>query len=95
MAQRSRIIQTGSGNATIGGGKRHVDGDDDDAGSGISILPLNNKASILRAFSSICIGCAAVFLSQHKLWRDECKSVAGDPTEDIWVGIRGGVGFHG
>ena len=43
---------------------------------------------MLRAFSSIRIVRAVVFLLQHKSWRDECKLVARDPTEDIRVGIR-------
>ena len=43
MAQRSRIIQTEAGNATIGSYKRYGDGDDTDAGSDISLLPLNDK----------------------------------------------------
>ena len=43
MARRLRIIQTNSGNATVGSGERHVNGGDDDAGSEISLLPLNNK----------------------------------------------------
>ena len=43
LAQRSRIIQTEAGNVTVGSSKRHVDGDDNEAGSGIYLLPLNNK----------------------------------------------------
>ena len=38
-----RIIQTEAGNATVGRGKRHVGGDDDNAGSEISIFLLNDK----------------------------------------------------
>ena len=47
------------------------------------------KAFMLRAFSSIWIGRAVVFLLQKKLWWEERESVAGDPTEDIRFGIRG------
>ena len=43
MARRLRIIQTEAGNATIGSDKRHGNGDDDDAGSDIYLLLLNNK----------------------------------------------------
>ena len=43
MARHSRIIQTDSGNATVGSRDRHGDGDDDDAGSNISLLPMNYK----------------------------------------------------
>ena len=43
MAQGSRIIQTDSGNATVGSRDRHGDRDDDDAGSNISLLPMNYK----------------------------------------------------
>ena len=49
---------------------------------------LTIKELMLRAFSSIWIVRAVVFLLQHKSWRDECKLVARDPTEDIRVGIR-------
>ena len=43
MARGSRIIQTEAGNATVGSDERHGDGDDDDAGSEIPLLPLNDK----------------------------------------------------
>ena len=35
MARRSQIIQTDAGNATVGSGKRHGDGDENDVGSDI------------------------------------------------------------
>ena len=89
MARHLRIIQTEAGNVTVGSSKRHVDGDDNEAGSGIYLLPLNNKGILLRAFYSIWIDRAAVFLSQQKLWWDKRESVAGDTTEDIWFGICG------
>ena len=44
---------------------------------------------MLRAFSSIWINRAVVFLSQQKLWQDKHELVARDPTEDIQVGICG------
>ena len=43
MARRLRIFQTEAGYAEIGIIKRHGDGDDDDAGSDIFLLPLNDK----------------------------------------------------
>ena len=43
MARRLRIIQTEAGNATVGSGERHGDGDKYDAGSETSLLPLNDK----------------------------------------------------
>ena len=43
MARRARIIQTEDRNATVGRGKRHGDGDENDVGSEISLLLLNNK----------------------------------------------------
>ena len=43
MAQRLRIIQTEAENATVWSGKRHDDGDDNDAGYEISLLPLYDK----------------------------------------------------
>ena len=43
MARCLWVIYTKSGNATIGSDKRHGDGDYDEAGSEISLLPLNNK----------------------------------------------------
>ena len=43
MARLLRRIHTESGNATIGSGKQHGDGDDDDSGSDIYLLPLNDK----------------------------------------------------
>ena len=43
MVQRLRIFQTEAGNATVGSGKRHGDGDNYDAGSEISLLLLYNK----------------------------------------------------
>ena len=42
---------------------------------------------MLRAFSSIWIGCAVVFLSQNKSLREKHESVAGDLTEDIGIVI--------
>ena len=43
MARRSRIFQTEAGNDTVGISKRYDDGEDNDAGSEISLLPLYNK----------------------------------------------------
>ena len=43
MVRRLRIIQTEAWNSTIRSGERHGDGDNDDAGSEISLLPLNYK----------------------------------------------------
>ena len=45
LARRLRIISTKSGNATVGSGNLHGggDGDYDETGSEISLLPLNNK----------------------------------------------------
>ena len=43
MAQRSRIIQTEAGNATVGGDEQHGDGEDNSTGPDISLLPLNDK----------------------------------------------------
>ena len=43
MAQRLRVIHTEAGNATVGSGDRHGTGEDDDAGSEIYLLPLNDK----------------------------------------------------
>ena len=43
MAICLRIIQTEAGNATVGSVKRHGDGDDDNAGSDISLLTLYSK----------------------------------------------------
>ena len=43
LARRSRIIHTEDGNTTVGSGKWHGDGDDNEAGSDISLLPLNDK----------------------------------------------------
>ena len=43
MARRMQIIHTQDGNATVGSGERHSAGDNDDAGSEISLLPLNDK----------------------------------------------------
>ena len=43
MARRLRIIRTEAGNATVRSGERHGDGDDDDSGSEISIITLNDK----------------------------------------------------
>ena len=43
MARLLRIIHTEAGNATVGSGEKHGDGDNDDAGYEISILPLNDK----------------------------------------------------
>ena len=43
MARCLRIIQTEAGNATVGSVKRHGDGDDDNAGSDISLLTLYSK----------------------------------------------------
>ena len=42
MARRLWILHAEAGNATVGSGKRYVDGDNDDAGSEISLLPLND-----------------------------------------------------
>ena len=64
MAQGSRIIQTDSGNATVGSGKRHGDGDNNDVGYEIHLLPLNNK----EIHTEVPF-CAAVFLLQQKSWR--------------------------
>ena len=47
------------------------------------------KEFMLRAFSSIRIGRAVVLLLQQKSCLDKREYVAGDLTEDIWVGIRG------
>ena len=43
MARRLRIIHTEAGNATIGSGNWHGDGDNYEAGSEISLLNLNDK----------------------------------------------------
>ena len=43
MVQCSRRIQTEAGNATVGSGERHGDGDDNDGGSEISFLLLKDK----------------------------------------------------
>ena len=43
MTRCLRIIQTEAENATVGSGDQHVDGDDDDTGSEISLLLLNHK----------------------------------------------------
>ena len=43
MEQCSRIIQTEAGNTTVGSGKWYGDGDDDDVGSYISLLLLNDR----------------------------------------------------
>ena len=43
MKRHSRIIQTEAGNATVGSGEQHGDGDDDDAGFEISLILLNDK----------------------------------------------------
>ena len=43
MARHLQIIQTEARNVTIGSGERYGDGDDDEAGSEISLLPLNDK----------------------------------------------------
>ena len=43
MVRSLWIIQTEAGDATVGGGKWYGDGDDDDAGSDISLHPLNEK----------------------------------------------------
>ena len=43
MARRSHIIHTKSGNATVGRVEQHGGGDDNDVGSGISLLLLNDK----------------------------------------------------
>ena len=88
MAKRSQIIHTEAGNVTVGSSKRHGDGDHNYVGSEISLLPLNDKCIHAEDLFLNCIGRAAVFLSQQISWQDECELVAGDPTEDIWVGIR-------
>ena len=43
MARLLRRIQTEAENSTIGSGEPHGDGDDDDAGSDIYLLPMNDK----------------------------------------------------
>ena len=43
MVRRLRIFQTEAGNATVGSGDWHGDGDGDDAGSEIYLLPLYDK----------------------------------------------------
>ena len=43
MARHLLIFQTEAGNSSVGSNKRHVDVDDDDAGSDIFLLPLNDK----------------------------------------------------
>ena len=43
MARRLWIVHTEDGNATIGSGERHGDGDNNDAGSEIYLLLLNYK----------------------------------------------------
>ena len=43
IVQRLRMIYTEDGNTTVGRGKRHGDGDDNVAGSDISLLPMNDK----------------------------------------------------
>ena len=43
MSRRSRIIQIEAGNNTIGSGEQHGDGDNNDKGSEISSLILNDK----------------------------------------------------
>ena len=43
MARRSPITHNKAGNATIGSSERHGDGDNDDVGSEISLLLLNDK----------------------------------------------------
>ena len=47
------------------------------------------KEFMMRAFSSIWIGRAVVFLLQHKSRQEKRESVAGDIIEDIQVEIRG------
>ena len=58
------------------------DADADEDPFGFDMLPGGSDGKIW-------IVCVVVFLSQQKVWRDERDSVAGDPTEDIWVGICG------
>ena len=43
MARRLRLFQTEAGNATVGSNKRHGDGDSDDAGFEVYLLPLYDK----------------------------------------------------
>ena len=43
MARHSRIIHADSGNATVGSSEWHGDGDDNNTGSEIFLLPLNNR----------------------------------------------------
>ena len=43
MSRRSQIIQTKAGNNTVGISDRRGDGYEDEAGSEISIFPMNNK----------------------------------------------------
>ena len=43
MARSLRIIQTEDGNANVGSGNWNGNVDNNDAGSEISLLPLNNK----------------------------------------------------
>ena len=43
MSRHSRIIHNEARNATFGSSERYGDGDDDDTGYDISLLPLNDK----------------------------------------------------
>ena len=43
MSRRLRVIQTADGNVTVGSGEWNSDGDDDDAGSEISLLLMTDK----------------------------------------------------
>ena len=66
MVRRLRIFQTEAGNATVGSGDWHGDGDGDDTGLRYIYFHCTIKEFTLRAFYSIWIGRAVVFLSQQK-----------------------------
>ena len=65
MARRSRIIQTEAGNAIVRSGEWHDNGDNDDAGSEISLLMLNNRVIHAEGlFLNLYCPCSGVRLAE-------------------------------
>ena len=85
MERHLWIIQTETGNVTVGSGERHDDGDDDDAGSKISHLPLNNKGIHAEGLFLNWIGSTAVFLLQQKSWQDKRESNSSSIKSAIYM----------
>ena len=83
MARCLQIIHTEAGNATLESGEWHGDGDVDDAGSEIYLLPLNDKG----------IHAEGLFLNLY--WLRVGVTVAAEiMAVRVRVSVRGSYGGH-